>query len=45
MKKKKQLSMLLVGLVTAMLCLLSPAAMAQSLSITGRVLDKNNRNP
>ncbi|GAE14816.1 TonB-dependent receptor [Bacteroides pyogenes JCM 10003] len=45
MKKKKQLSMLLVGLVTAMLCLLSPAAMAQSLSITGRVLDKNNREP
>ena len=42
-KKMKQLSVL--GLVTAILFLFSPMVTAQSLSISGKVIDKNSQEP
>lgn len=42
-KKMKLLSVL--GLVTAILFLFSPMVTAQSLSISGKVIDKNSQEP
>lgn len=45
MNQKRKILSLLLGLVVAILCLSAQTAMAQTLSITGTVLDKNNQEP
>ena len=45
MNQKRKLLSTLMGLVTAIMLLFSSTAMAQSLSITGKVIDKNSQEP
>ncbi len=45
MTRQTKLLSLLMGLVTALLWLFPPTAAAQSLSVTGKVIDKNSREP